>query len=161
MNYLMITFCISLLTVSYAPAQEVIVTSTQDLPRGIANNNPLNIRDANYDWLGESVVDTDESFEVFDTSYYGIRAAARILKTYRDKHGLDTITGIVNRWAPAHENPTNSYAAFVSKKANLSIGQKISIEDYPAVIGAMIHFENGYNPYSDSLIEDATVAGFK
>ncbi|MPY23923.1 hypothetical protein [Shewanella sp. YLB-07] len=136
--------------------------STMRMPRGLANNNPLNIREndrVDYDWLGESIVDNDESFEVFDTPFYGIRAAARILKTYRDKRGLNTVEGIINRWAPTHENPTPEYANFVANRAGVSVQQPLSMADYPKVIGAMIHFENGYNPYDETLINSATAQG--
>ena len=132
------------------------------MPRGLANNNPLNIREndrVDYDWLGESVIDNDADFEVFKSPFYGVRAAARILKTYRDKRGLNTVEGIINRWAPTHENPTSQYATFVANRANVSEQKALSMADYPKVISAMIHFENGYNPYDETLISNATAEG--
>lgn len=42
------------------------------LPRGIRNNNPLNIKIGN-DWKGE-VPNTDGTFEQFESMEYGLRA---------------------------------------------------------------------------------------
>ena len=133
-------------------------------PRGIANHNPLNIREnhkSDYQWQGEAAQDIDPSFEEFTTPFWGIRAGARILKTYRDKRGLNHVKGIVTRWAPpSDDNPTDKYIAFVANKAGVLATQPLGAADYPKVIAAMIHFENGYNPYDESIISSATAEGF-
>ncbi|NKF52793.1 virion protein [Shewanella sp. WXL01] len=135
------------------------------MPRGIANNNPLNLREnhqVDYDWVGEHPEDLDPSFEEFTTAFYGIRAAARTLKTYRDKHGLNTVRGIVYRWAPPSDNnPTEKYIQFVAAKAGVSENQALADSDYPHVVAAMIHFENGYNPYDRTEIITAVAAGLE
>ncbi|QBF81268.1 hypothetical protein EXU30_00090 [Shewanella maritima] len=127
------------------------------VPRGIGNNNPLNIEANSIEWRGK--IGSDGRFIVFDTVHNGIRAAARILKTYRDKYRLNTVAGVVNRWAPPIENPTDKYIAFVANKAGVTVNQVLSADDYPNVIAAMIHFENGYNPYEQSTIQAATADG--
>lgn len=38
---------------------------------------------------------------IFEAPEWGIRVIARVLITYRDKHGVNTVNGVVNRWAAA------------------------------------------------------------
>lgn len=129
-------------------------------PKGIRNKNPLNIEySAANNWLGQ--VGTDGRFIVFDTEFNGIRAAARLLKNYRDRHGLGTVRGIINRWAPPSENPTGKYVDYVAKNAGVAADAPLGVADYPRVVAAMIKFENGIQPYETSLINSATAAGFQ
>lgn len=78
------------------------------IPRGIRNNNPLNIRVGNK-WVGEVDIKTDKEFEQFTDVKYGIRAAILILYRYVFKSGLHTIRDILHRWAPPVENNTKAY----------------------------------------------------
>ena len=139
-------------------------TNPMRKPKGLANNNPLNIREnqkTDYQWLGEAEKDIDPNFEEFTTPFWGIRAGARILKTYRDKRGLNNVRDIVTRWAPPSDNnPTDKYISFVANQAGVLASQPLGVADYPRVVAAMIHFENGYNPYEASLISAATAEGF-
>ncbi|MGI2072638.1 virion protein [Shewanella baltica] len=127
-------------------------------PRGITNNNPLNIEYGD-NWQG--LTGSDGRFAKFESAFYGIRAAGRILKNYRDKYGLKTVSGIVNRWAPPSDNnPTQKYIDFVASKAGVNANSPLSMADYPRVVAAMIHFENGFNPYEQNEIVTAVNAGF-
>ena len=84
-------------------------------PRGLRNNNPLNIRRTATQWQGLAPVQTDPEFCQFQTLEYGWRAAFRLLtRTYYLKYGLDTIRKIVSRWAPSNENNTEAYITAVS-----------------------------------------------
>ena len=99
-------------------------------PRGIRNNNPLNIRLSSDKWQGQingkGNIDGNSSlsseraggeavFCVFSSMEYGWRAAFVILcKTYYGKYKLRTIRDIVSRWAPAKENNTPAYIRHVS-----------------------------------------------
>lgn len=132
-------------------------------PRGIRNNNPLNIREnhlVDYDWQGEHELDIDPEFEEFVTPEKGIRAAARILKNYRDNRGLNTVSGIITRWAPPTENDTTSYIESVAVKVGIGRSEALTDYDYPELIKAMIYHENGQQPYSDSIIESGFKQGF-
>ncbi len=130
------------------------------LPKGIKNKNPLNIEAGRDQWQG--MVGNDGRFIIFDSVYYGIRAGARIMRNYRDKYGLNTVTGIINRWAPPSDNnPTDNYIKFVASRAGVGADTPLSMADYPKVIAAMIHFENGYNPYDQLEIARATAAGLE
>ena len=84
-------------------------------PRGIRNNNPLNIRRSKDKWQGLSTLQEDREFFKFVSMEYGWRAAFVILcKTYYGKYKLRTIRDIVTRWAPAKENNTPAYIRHVS-----------------------------------------------
>lgn len=139
-----------------APKKE---TSPVRKPKGIANHNPLNIEAGRDKWQG--MTGSDGRFIIFESVFWGIRAAARILKNYRDKRALNNVQSIVTRWAPPSDNnPTDRYIAFVANKAGVLATQPLGEADYPKVIAAMIHFENGYNPYDESIISSATAEGF-
>ena len=138
-------------------------TQINQAARGLRNNNPLNIKegpDGGAEWEGEHELDLDPTFEEFITPVHGIRAGARILRTYAVKYGLDTIAGIIARWAPTSENDTQNYINFVAKKAGISANEKLNDDTYPAVISAMIDMENGSNPYTYDEIKQGFEWGF-
>ena len=99
-------------------------------PRGIRNNNPLNIRLSSDKWQGQingkGNIDGNSSlsseraggeavFCQFYSMEYGWRAAFMILcRTYYKKYGLKTIRAIISRWAPPKENNTAAYIRHVS-----------------------------------------------
>ena len=89
------------------------------LPRGIRNNNPLNIRIGN-SWQGEVEHPTDTEFEQFVNMFYGCRAAFILLKRYMKCYGLVTITDIISRWAPSSENNTRRYIDAVVNRTGYS-----------------------------------------
>ncbi|MBO9490739.1 structural protein [Endozoicomonas sp. G2_1] len=146
-----------------------MMSARSDTPRGIRNNNPLNIREnhrVDYDWEGEHPLDLDSEFEEFVSPQKGIRAAARILRNYRVNRGLDTVSGIISRWAPPKnekgefENHTESYIKSVAQKINIDPHQVLSERDYPSLIKAMIYHENGQQPYSSDTINQGFQEGF-
>ncbi len=88
-------------------------------PRGIRNNNPLNIRLSSDKWQGQrppsNSPEGEKVFCQFSGMEWGWRAAFVILcKTYYGKRGLRTIRAIVSRWAPNNENNTAAYIRHVS-----------------------------------------------
>ena len=119
------------------------------LPRGIRNNNPLNIRRSKDQWKGMSKTQNDRSFCQFETMEYGWRAAFVLLtRTYYHTYRLYTIRAIVARWAPANENNTSAYIQNVSRLTGIDPDEPIGIpSDKPsrwmAVGVAMAIQENG------------------
>ena len=98
------------------------------LPRGLRNNNPLNIRLSNDRWQGLRVLQEDRAFCQFETMAYGWRAAFRLLcHTYYGKYKLRTIRDIIYRWAPPKENNTAAYIRRVSDY--ISIGPDRELGD--------------------------------
>jgi hypothetical protein len=131
--------------------------STVTGPRGIRNNNPGNIREGEGDttrWQGERVTDDDAAFEEFNTPEDGIRAIAVIIKNYRRLYGIETLSAIVTRWAPGHENDVPAYIESVSRRSGLVPFQVIGDAELPRLIEAMIQHENGVQPYTFAQIEE-------
>lgn len=119
-------------------------------PRGIRNHNPGNIEDIGTPWRGR--LGNDGRFIIFDSPVNGIRAIARILTTYRSKYNLNTIEGIINRWAPPHENDTTAYIAHAEKALNTPRNMPLSTVQHADLIKVIILHENGQQPYSDEVI---------
>ena len=130
--------------------------SSSNTPRGIRNNNPLNI-EAREQWLGQ--VGDDGRFIIFETALHGFRAAGRIMKTKKGR-GVRTIESIINEWAPSNENHTQNYINFVSEKTGFPADDILTDSSYPAVIAAMVQMENGQNPYTMSEIAQGFEWGF-
>ena len=100
----------------------------KQVPRGIRNNNPLNIRIGNT-WLGERQNPTDPAFEEFVSIEYGYRAAFCILRRYIRRYKRQTITDIISTWAPPSENATQRYIDFVTNKMGIAPDVPINFED--------------------------------
>lgn len=114
-------------------------------PRGIRNNNPLNIRVGNK-WVGEVQNHTDPTFEQFTCMPYGLRAAFIILRRYINIYKLDTISKIVSRWAPSSENNTIAYIRWVSDSMKYDADAPLSYNDKQkmfALVKAMVRVECG------------------
>lgn len=101
---------------------------TTKTPRGIRNNNPLNIRIGNA-WRGEVANPTDPSFEQFKTMQYGLRAGFVLLRRYINHYRRTTVPEIIKAWAPAHENNTNAYIKSVLAHTGLNSASVISFND--------------------------------
>lgn len=115
------------------------------IPRGIRNNNPLNIRIGNT-WLGEVPNPTESDFEQFVSIRYGLRAAFCILRRYIRRYGRNTIEKIIGAWAPMSENPTNLYIKFVSSKSGVRPDAPILYDDEETmvkIVRAMAWYECG------------------
>lgn len=116
------------------------------LPRGLRNNNPLNIRKSGYRWVGKITPGTDPEFEQFDTIEHGIRAAVLIIRTYITRYSCNTPAKIIARWAPASENNTKAYIYYVTTNALLSENQPLALSQTLAIsrlLWAMASYECG------------------
>lgn len=130
------------------------MVSQKKLPRGIRNNNPLNIRIGNT-WLGEVPRPTDKAFEQFVQMEYGIRAAFVILRRYIRRYNRKTITDIVSAWAPSNENNTKAYIETVSRLTGIPADREIKYENMDTMVklvDAMIQVECGQR-VQESLIK--------
>jgi len=115
------------------------------LPRGIRNNNPLNIRIGNT-WLGEVPNPSDSEFEQFVSIRYGLRAGFCILRRYIRRYHRDTIRKIISAWAPANENATDKYVDFVAHRLHITADDTIRYEDEErmcSLVAAMAKYECG------------------
>lgn len=120
------------------------------VPRGIRNNNPLNIRKGN-NWKGERPNQTDKAFEEFESMEMGVRAGFYLIRKYMTGYNgltekFNTIEKIIRRWAPASENNTQAYIDTVAKKTGLSPRLKLSFQNKRQmvdIVAAMIEVECG------------------
>ncbi len=128
--------------------------SDQNAPIGIRQNNPLNLRS----WAGAG---SANGFAQFRSPTEGISAATRNLMGYGNK-GINTLSGIINRWAPSGDgNNVNAYIADVSRQTGFSANQPLNMGDSKVLaplVSAMIKHENGSNPYSPEMISQAVSA---
>lgn len=75
-------------------------------------NNPANIRySVKNKWLG--LVCNDNGFCVFESPDYGVRALVVLLRKYICVYKKTTVQEIISRFAPACENDTRNYVAYV------------------------------------------------
>ncbi len=123
------------------------------LPRGIRNNNPGNIRHGDK-WDGLAAEQPDSAFCTFIDPEHGIRAMGKILLNYQKRYGIDTVAGIIGRWAPPNENDTGAYAAHVAEKIGVDPDENISVfSNLQGLVLAIIQHENGQQPYNLSTIQ--------
>ena len=92
-------------------------------PRGIRNNNPLNIRHSADRWQGARVEQTDTEFVQFESMACGYRAAWKVLDTYyltfKRERKPYMVRNIIARWAPPTENDTDAYVRQVTLLSGL------------------------------------------
>lgn len=118
----------------------------KETPRGIRNNNPLNIRYVKCNnWVGRVAKKKDKDFEEFVEMAFGLRAAFVLINNYI-KSGCNTIGKIIARWAPMNENNTAAYIDFVLKRTGYI--ENTIIQEYDAhtlmhLVEAMAFMECG------------------
>lgn len=151
-------------------------------PRGIKNNNPLNIKQSSRVYYGKIPYgnNTDGVHEQFLAFPFGIGAALKHIRTryitgaigtipdcVGGKHypPHDTIQKIANIWAPKgcdksatlpNGNNPDEYASFVSRETGFSKDMKIDGSNYDvmsALLKAMCLFENGTR-YRNTVFKD-------
>lgn len=119
-----------------------------DLPRGLSNNNPGNIRiNPNNNWKGKvpEEQNTDGAFEQFRYYVYGVRAMIKLILNYRNM-GHNTISSIINRYSPVSDNTAeivSNYINYVSSFTGIEPESQIQNSDIYSLIEAMARFENG------------------
>ena len=90
-------------------------------PRGLRNNNPLNIRKSRKTtWVGQCEKQEDRAFVQFRSMAYGYRAAFKLLQNYRVLHDCMTLRQYIQRWAPPIENNTDAYVSSVARTAGVN-----------------------------------------
>lgn len=133
------------------------------LPRGERNNNIGNI-DYRADRQRPGQVGSDGRIVIFDTPEHGVQSAVEVLHVYRDKYGLDTLRGLIGRWAPPNENDTGGYINFMSKQLGVGPDQKLDLND-PALVGKLITakgtMENGRQAMQRTFTPQVIARGVK
>jgi hypothetical protein len=116
-----------------------------NLPRGLRNNNPGNIRRNSDVFQGEKT-SSDREFKQFKLMAYGYRAIFKILSNYYRNYKLDTIRKMIGRWAPENENDTEAYIKAVADYSGIPADDPIDINDREQmirIVAGMSKVENG------------------
>ena len=92
--------------------------------------NPCNIRISTDKFLGEVQPSSDKAFKEFERNAYGYRAAFRVLLTYITRYHVNTMRGMIARFAPATENHTEAYVNTVAQRAAIDPDKDVTIEYY-------------------------------
>ena len=125
-------------------------------PRGIRNNNPLNIRISSNNWLGKEQPSRDSQFETFDTMEHGLRAAFIIIRTYIVKYGLCYVSDVIKRFAPPKENDWIRYTSHVRLYSGIDQGTRLCFDDKTQMVKllwAMSIVECGHGWVSKNQLE--------
>lgn len=115
-------------------------------PRGIRNNNPGNIEDGPFAQKMPGYAGSDGRFAKFEQPQQGMTAMDSLLASYGSR-GINTVGGVINRWAPPTDNnPTSAYASTVAKGMGIDPNARIDLSDpsIRAKLAPLIgKFENG------------------
>ena len=121
-----------------------------DLPLGLRNNNPGNLKmtSPQQGWMGSinRAENTDGTFEQFLFYVYGLRAMLKLMRSKMKEEGKNTIRRLITTWAPPSENSTETYIAHVAEATGIPQNQPIDINDRDrlyALARAIELFENG------------------
>lgn len=131
------------------------MANSRIIPRGIRNNNPLNIRIGNV-WIGEVSDPTDPDFEQFISMVYGVRAGFILIRRYIRHYHRTTIPQVIAAWAPSNENNTTAYIDRVCKVSGIGNDVQLKFEDEDqmvALVDAMILVECGQH-IQEKIIRD-------
>ena len=116
------------------------------MSRGLENRNPGNIRLSRVRYLGEVRPSRDPEFRQFESLAWGYRAVFVLLDTYRRRYGLDTLRGMIARWAPPSENRTDAYIRAVAADTGLDPDERLDTRDRRTMVpvaASISRVENG------------------
>lgn len=116
------------------------------MSRGIDNCNPGNIRLSKVFYRGEVQPSQDAAFKQFSSMEWGYRAMFVLLDTYARRYGLNTIRGMISRYAPPSENNTEAYIAAICEWTGIAADEVLDTRsrlDMVPIVVAMSRIENG------------------
>lgn len=127
-----------------------------ELPRGLRNNNPGNIRRNSDVFQGEVNPSRDKDFKQFKSMAYGYRAVFKILSNYHRVYKLTTIRKMISRWAPENENNTAAYVSLVSSYSGIGPDDLLNFdrEQMIRIVAGMSKVENGREANMYDVIAD-------
>lgn len=140
-----------------------VVAYNKSMRRGLRNNNPGNLRMTDIAWKGKvpRAENKDGAFEQFRDYQgvpgyvWGLRAMFMDVRGDITKDGKNTLRKLIEEYAPAIENKTDSYILAVGKEVGLQPDAPIQPAHYLPLLKAMVRVENGEQPYPDAVIRQA------
>lgn len=113
-------------------------------PRSIRTNNPGAI---NFGPFAQKygATGSDGRLAIFPDVETGRNAMSGLLDTYERKHGLNSVAGILGRWAPrgVDNNSTDLYIKTVASKLGVDPNAPLTAQHRPALMDAMAAYEAG------------------
>lgn len=114
----------------------------------VYKNNPFNIRwSVSNNWKGQ--LQPKNGFCQFDSIENGFRAFWILLRNYKKRYNIHTISALIRRFAPESENPTDAYIKYVQDYVNKDLpflGENFDVLetwDWLLAAIAMFQFEQG------------------
>ena len=134
-------------------AEGGVIRAANGLPLGLRQNNPGNIRPGAgfYGETGEG-----GGYATFGSEDEGLRAIARLLGTYDDEYGINTLRGLTSRYAPRSDNKLSydNYLSYLSSTLGLDPDEEFDLKGRRGdLIPAIIGFEQGRD-YEDRYSDD-------
>lgn len=133
-------------TIDFLNDHHTPMLMVEKVTTGVRNKNPMNIhaRGLSDPWEGQIGKD-ERGHAIFRTYEHGLRAGALVLLNYYHKHGLDTVTKIINRFCRGNQQ---SYIKFICKRIGVEPDEKISVPTMlPDLMMSMVRFENGFDVF--------------
>ena len=134
------------------------------MSRGIDNCNPGNIRRSKVRYKGERHPSSDPQFKQFESIEWGYRAIFILLDTYRQRYGLDTLRGMIWRYAPPEENHTAIYIDLVAERTGIDPDERLdtrSRKTMVPIVAAISKVENGVGPSWREVNRGFDLTGFE
>ncbi len=139
-------------------AEGGVVRAANGLPLGLRQNNPGNIRPG-AGFYGET--GQGGGYAEFGSEDEGLRALARLLGTYSDKYGINTLRGLTSRYAPRSDNKKSfdNYISYLGETLGMDPDEEFDLKGRrDDLIPAIVGFEQGRDyegRYSDDQIARA------
>ncbi len=139
--------------------------NTPHLPRGLANNNPGNLRRSNNAWLGKVPfnLSTDRDFEQFYNVEDGIRASGENIYNIL-QNGAGTITDLITTYAPPSDgNDTQAYINSVAQATGLDPNTPVDLSaaNLQKIVTAQFDVEDTTGAVLQYLPDSLIQAGLK
>lgn len=126
----------------------ILLKPKNSISRGFKNNNPLNLVKSSVEWKGKLKNSQDKKFEQFTTYIYGLRAGI-LNARYHYNNGKNTITKLINIWAPAGVDKNNpvSYAQHIQDITGIDkdLTFPFNKDTMYKIVKGMEYIENGSN----------------
>jgi hypothetical protein len=129
-----------------------------DLPLGLRNNNPGNLRPGD-NWQG--AIGVNQNFIVFENILWGLRAMGTDIRT-KINNGYNTISKLIYRYAPPTENNTEAYINLVVQYSGIARNDVLTASGstLQRLIRAMMNVELGLS-YSQIITNAEIVQGIE
>jgi hypothetical protein len=131
------------------------------VPRGIRNMNPSNLEYGPFARKYGATA-SDGRFAIFTRMQDGIRCAAENLIAYNELHGINTVRGTIERWAPSNENQTEAYIALVCDVCEVNADDHLDFHSSDTLywlLTAIFEEENGHTAATQYITDTDMDAG--